>query len=220
VIDEAQDGEPLHFALLRDLFPYARYTILGDVNKSIGKHADASLYQHISTILAKEKSTFATMEKSFRCTEEIWRYSSKFLPANSVGQCFSRSGEEPGVHRAGSLMEMDDMLAEEAAACNEKGYASIGLICKTEKDASVLYERLKMRMTLRFIDHDSAAELKGTLVLPIYMAKGLEFDAVLICDADGEHYRTEGDKGLLYIACTRALHRLNIFYTGEISPLL
>jgi DNA helicase-2/ATP-dependent DNA helicase PcrA len=115
---------------------------------------------------------------------------------------------------------MDEMLAEEAAACKEKGFGSIGLICKTDKDASIIYERLKTRMTMRFIDHESAAELKGTLVLPIYMAKGLEFDAVLICDADGEHYRTEDDKGLLYIACTRALHRLNIFYTGEISPLL
>ncbi len=220
VIDEAQDEELLHFALLRDLCPYARYTILGDVNQSIGKPADTSMYQHISAILNKGKSTFATMEKSFRCTEEIWRFSAKFLPPNMAGLCFSRSGEEPVVHGALSLSKMDDLLTEEAAACKEKGYGSIGLICKTEKDASIVYERLKSRMALRFIHHDSVAELKGTLVLPIFMAKGLEFDAVLVCDADQEHYHTEGDKGLLYIACTRALHRLNLFYTGEISPLL
>jgi DNA helicase II / ATP-dependent DNA helicase PcrA len=220
VIDEAQDEEPLHFALLRALFPHARYTILGDVNQAIGKQADTSMYQQISAILGKGKSTYATMEKSFRCTEEIWRYSAKFLPPNMAGQCFSRSGEEPVVHGAASLSEMDDLLAEEVAACKEKGFGSIGLICKNEKDASILYQRLNRRMELRFIHHDSVADLKGTLVLPIYMAKGLEFDAVLICDADHMHYHTEDDKRLLYIASTRALHRLNLFYSGEISPLL
>jgi DNA helicase-2/ATP-dependent DNA helicase PcrA len=220
VIDEAQDEELMHFALLRDLCPYARYTILGDINQSVGKQSDASMYQQIGAILAKGKTTFATMEKSFRCTEEIWRYSAGFLASGMAGQCFSRSGEEPAVHRAGSLPQMDELLAEEVAVCNEKGYGSVGLICKTEKDAAIIYDRLKNRMSLRFIHHDSVAELKGTLVLPIYMAKGLEFDAVLVCDADQEHYRTEDDKGLLYIACTRALHRLNLFYAGEISPLL
>jgi DNA helicase-2/ATP-dependent DNA helicase PcrA len=220
VIDEAQDEELLHIAILRDLCPYARYTILGDVNQSIGKPADISMYQQISAILGKGKTTFATMEKSFRCTEEIWRFSAKFLAPGMAGQCFSRSGEEPVVHRAASLSMMDDMLTEEVAACKEKGYGSIGLICKTEKDAFIVYERLKSRMALRFIHHDSVAELKGTIVLPIFMAKGLEFDAVLVCDADQEHYRTEDDKRLLYIASTRALHRLNLYYVGEISPLL
>ncbi len=220
VIDEAQDDELLHIALLRDLCPYARYTILGDVNQSIGKPADISMYQQIRAILGKGKSTYATMEKSFRCTEEIWRFSARFLAPGMAGQCFSRSGEEPVVHRAASLSKMDDMLSEEVAACKEKGYGSIGLICKTEKDASIVYERLKNRMALRFIHHDSVAELKGTLVLPIFMAKGLEFDAVIVCDADIEHYHTQDDKQLLYIASTRALHRLNLFCAGEISPLL
>jgi DNA helicase-2/ATP-dependent DNA helicase PcrA len=124
------------------------------------------------------------------------------------------------VHCAASLSEMDDLLTKEVAACKEKGFGSIGLICKNEKDASILYQRLNDRMELRFIHQDSVADIKGTLVLPIYIAKGLEFDAVLICDADQMHYHTEDDKRLLYIASTRALHRLNLFYTGEISPLL
>ncbi len=220
VIDEAQDEELLHFALLRELFPNASYTILGDVNQAVGKQEDVSLYQQISSILGKEKSTFATMEKSFRCTMEIWRFSARFLPSGMAGQCFSRSGEEPAVHGAGSLQGMDEALAKEVASCREKGYQSIGLICKTEQDASVLYERLKSRMELRLIRHDSAANIAGILVLPVYMAKGLEFDAVLVCDADQEHYHTEDDKRLLYIASTRALHRLHLFYTGEISPLI
>ncbi|WP_334306013.1 ATP-binding domain-containing protein [Anaerocolumna sp. AGMB13025] len=52
------------------------------------------------------------------------------------------------------------------------------------------------------------------------MSKGLEFDAVLICDADSTNYHSEDDKKLLYIASTRALHRLNLFCKGEASLLL
>lgn len=75
-------------------------------------------------------------------------------------------------------------------------------------------------MDIRLEKSDSTAVLNGTFIIPVYMYKGLEFDAVLICDADYEHYSTKEDKKLLYIACTRALHRLNLFYTGTVSPLL
>ena len=57
-------------------------------------------------------------------------------------------------------------------------------------------------------------------ILPSYMAKGLEFDAVLICDGDSDTYQTGDDRKLLYIECTRALHRLSLFCQGELTPLL
>ncbi len=220
VLDEAQDEYPLYFAILRELFPYARYTILGDVNQTIGKQADISLYDLIGKTLGKEKSTLVSMEKSFRCTMEIWRFSTRFLEPGTAGQCFSRSGEEPAVHRAEDLSQMDEMLIREVAACKEKGHQSIGLIAKTERDAFALYGRLKHRLDVRLIHNGAMADIRGTLILPIYLAKGLEFDAVLVCGTDQKHYHAQSDKRLLYIACTRALHRLNLFYMGEISPLL
>jgi DNA helicase-2/ATP-dependent DNA helicase PcrA len=72
----------------------------------------------------------------------------------------------------------------------------------------------------QLITSDAQADLSGPFLIPVYLAKGLEFDAVLICDADQQHYHRADDKNLLYIACTRALHRLNLFYTGAVSPLL
>jgi DNA helicase-2/ATP-dependent DNA helicase PcrA len=112
------------------------------------------------------------------------------------------------------------MIISEIISCRKKDYESIGLICKTEKDAASLYERLKDRIDIQLIKSDGKADLKGIFIIPVYLSKGLEFDAILICDVDSEHYNTEDDKKLLYIACTRALHRLNLFYTGDISPLL
>jgi len=102
----------------------------------------------------------------------------------------------------------------------KRQYESIGLICKTEKDAAFLYQRLKDRVDVQLIKNDGKPDLRGVFIIPVYLSKGLEFDAVLICDADEEHFSTADDKRLLYIACTRALHRLSLFYTGAASPLL
>lgn len=220
VIDEAQDYYPIHFEILNELFPQSRYTILGDINQTIGKPEDVSLYAQISRIFGKEKSTLVTMDKSFRCTSEILGYSAKFLDQGFPINSFSRNGDVPAVWQAPCLPELDKMIAREVLFCRGKDYRSVGLICKTEKDAVSLYGRLRDKLDIQLIRCDGSVDLNGVFAIPIYMAKGLEFDAVLICDADRDHFNSEDDKKLLYIACTRALHRLNLFYTGDISPLL
>lgn len=220
VIDEAQDYYPIHFEILKILFDKARFTVLGDINQTIEKHESLSLYDELQAILKKEKSTLITMSKSFRCTNEIINYSAKFVQPYIDIKSFSRNGEQPEVYFAENHSKFDDLLIDEVLLCKEKGYQSIGLICKSQRDASALYCSLKEKLDIQLITSDSMIDIKGIFIIPVYMAKGLEFDAVLICDADNEHYVTEDDKKLLYIACTRALHRLNLFYIGEISPLL
>jgi DNA helicase-2/ATP-dependent DNA helicase PcrA len=79
---------------------------------------------------------------------------------------------------------------------------------------------LKDIIAVPLIRNGSTADLQGVFIIPVYMSKGLEFDAVLICDVDSTNYHREEDKKLLYIACTRALHRINLFCEGEASPLL
>ena len=58
------------------------------------------------------------------------------------------------------------------------------------------------------------------MLMPVYMAKGLEFDAAILCDADEKNYRNSFDRQLLYVSWTRALHRLAILYTGKPSRYL
>jgi DNA helicase-2/ATP-dependent DNA helicase PcrA len=220
VIDEAQDYYPIHFEILNSLFPNSRYTVLGDVNQTIGKREDLTLYEQVSKTLNKKKSALVTLDKSFRCTEEILTYSAKFLDRKFKLNSFSRKGEPPAVFTANNISALDDLVIAEILTCREKDYRSIALICKTEKDAALLYERLKSKTDIRLMKSEAEIDLCGEFILPVYMSKGLEFDAVLICDADMKHYYSEEDKNLLYIACTRALHRLNLFYSGEVSPLL
>ena len=106
-------------------------------------------------------------------------------------------------------------IVEEVNVCREKGFRSIGLLCKTEKSAAFLFGKLKTAIDLQFIKSESVTDLQGTFIIPLYMAKGLEFDAVIICDADRENYADEDDRNLLYIACTRALHRLTLIRGEE-----
>jgi DNA helicase-2/ATP-dependent DNA helicase PcrA len=220
VIDEAQDYYPLHYEIFNLLYPNAKYTILGDINQTLEKRADLSLYEQIGKILGKKKSSLVIMDKSFRCTNEILAYSSKFIEQGADIKSFNRSGDEPQVYAAETQASLTDMIVSEVKSCLEKGYRSIGLICKGEKSASSLYEHLKGRVDVQLITNKSAAALQGVFIIPVYMSKGLEFDAVLICDADARSYSTEDDKKLLYIASTRALHRLNLFCKGEVSLLL
>lgn len=220
VIDEAQDYYPIHFEILNLLFPKSRYTILGDINQTIGKQENLSLYERVNKILCKKKSTLITMDKSFRSTSEILEFSKKFLNDDFKINSFSRKGNAPIVHSSSTLAELKDNIINEIKTSRENNYQSIGLICKTEKEASSLYEILKDEIQIKLIKSNSMAALDGTFIIPIYLSKGLEFDSVLILNTDKNTYYSKDDKNLLYIACTRALHRLSLFYTGEISPLL
>ena len=220
VIDEAQDYYPMHFEILNLLFPKSGYTVLGDINQTIEKQEDLSLYYQFARILNKRISTFVSLDKSFRCTSEILEFSSRFLDRSFKINSFNRKGDKPEIYTAKDLSALDDMIVSEILFCRKKNYESIGLICKTEKDAASLYQRLKDRVDIRQVKSDGKTNLKGVFTIPIYLSKGLEFDAVLVCDADEEHFSTADDKKLLYIACTRALHRLSLFCTGAASPLL
>jgi DNA helicase-2/ATP-dependent DNA helicase PcrA len=220
VIDEAQDYYPLHYEVFNLLFAHAKFTILGDINQTLEKSEDLSLYDQIRKILNKKKSSLATMDKSFRCTNEILKYSSKFIEQSLVIKSFNREGEEPRVYCASDQKSLADLIVSEIELCKGKGYKSIGLICKTEKNAVTLHHRLKDKTDVTLIRNGSATDLQGVFMIPVYMSKGLEFDAVLLCDANSANYHREEDKKLLYIACTRALHRLNLFGEGEVSPLL
>ncbi len=220
VLDEAQDADALHIALLGLLFPWARFTILGDVHQTVAGTAELSLYDDIKDILRRPNHLLVRMEKSFRCTREIWAYSAAFLPPGEAGECFSRSGAPPRVLGAPDEGALDDLMVQEALDAQAQGCLSVALLCKTSRDARALYERLKGRLSLRLVEDDGALDTQGIFVTSLYVAKGLEFDAVLVCGADAARYRDREDAKLLYIACTRALHRLSVCYAGQVSPLL
>ena len=133
---------------------------------------------------------------------------------------FSRSGAQPEIHVAACRKALCDRIVSEAKSCLKEGYRSIGLICKTEQNSMSLYRCLKDKIEVKVIKNEGEAAFQGIFIIPVYLSKGLEFDAVAICDAGYENYRSGEDKRLLYVACTRALHRLSLLCEGTASPLI
>ena len=172
VIDEAQDYYPIQYEIFHLLFQNAKFTVLGDMNQTLEKQEDISLYELIGRILNKKKASLITMDKSFRCTNEILQYSLKFIDRRPELQSFNRKGEEPKAYTAMDQAALSELIITEVEGCREKGYRTIGLICKNEKNANVLYRALKDRLEIQMIKDESVTDLQGVFIIPVYLSKG------------------------------------------------
>ncbi|MFD2877323.1 ATP-binding domain-containing protein [Paenibacillus rhizoplanae] len=96
------------------------------------------------------------------------------------------------------------------------------MITKTADESREAYEILTAggAAGLLHITKDTPAFKKGVQVIPAYLAKGVEFDAVLIYDASPQTYHRERERKLFYTACTRAMHRLQLYTAGEWTPFV
>ncbi|NLJ58181.1 MAG: AAA family ATPase [Tissierellia bacterium] len=220
VVDEAQDYYPIHYCILKDIFRGAKFTIVGDINQSVEKQSQLSLYDDIISIFNFEKSNKIILNKSYRSSYEISKFSSKLLDTGTETEFFKRQEEEPKVIKS-SKENIHNNIINTIEDYLSQGFGSIAVICKNRKEASDLYFKLSNKIKVKLIDYlDYDTTLEGPLIIPVYLAKGLEFDGVIIYETNNINYYTQFDKKLLYIACTRALHRLSLFYTGKITPLL
>lgn len=219
VVDEAQDYYPIHFEILKELFKNSKFTILGDINQSIEKEATLSIYEDVKNILDKKRSLTVYMNKSFRCSYEISKFSNRFLDENIQIESFERHEEEPKVIEADTTCDLDGKIVKYIADYKNLNYKSIAVLCKSMNECEKVYKRLKNKIDIKIIDGNNES-INGVVVMPVYMAKGLEFDCVIVYETNSSNYKTEFDKRLLYIASTRALHKLVLFYTGSKSKYL
>ena len=219
IIDEAQDYYPLQYDIFHLLFPNAKATILGDINQSLTRRVDSNFYDQVQQSLAIENTVRYTLNKSFRCSTEILRFGLQFLSEAPSIESFNRNGEAVALNACADFAALCETIVAEVDACRAKGYESICLITKSEAACQRLHRALRDRMAVHQLrSHDDT--LQGTLIMPVSMTKGLEFDAVLLCDADATTYRDAEDASLLYVIATRALHRLAILCEGTPSPLI
>ncbi|MEW6183297.1 MAG: UvrD-helicase domain-containing protein [Bacillota bacterium] len=220
VVDEAQDYYPLQYEVFNLLFGDARYTVLGDVHQAVEKDEDPSLYNVVSDIFRKSRTVKIFLNKSYRASFEINAFTNKLLDNKPDLVPFERHEAEPVVVSAVTPEALDAAVERDIAFCLEEGCESVAVICKTRKEAEQLYEKLSKSMDITLIGGNEDEIGGGALVIPVYLAKGLEFDAVLVYGVSRDNYAGELDRRLLYVACTRALHRLTLYYTGEISPFI
>ena len=215
VIDEAQDYYPMQYEVIKLLFHHARFTVLGDINQEMEKNQGQSVYDSIIEILGKKKSVKLSLNKSYRSSYEISKFNQKLLGGEQRIIPFERHEEEPIIVEKDTKELLDEAIIEDIDNYKKQGYQSIAIVCKNQREAEALYKRLIIQEDIKIINSRTEEVEKGVSIIPTYMAKGLEFDVVMVYDVSKENYNSQLDKRLLYIACTRALHRLSLYYFGE-----
>jgi len=215
IVDEMQDYTPLQYRVLAHLYP-CKKTILGDRNQSVNPLSSSSA-ESIRDVLPGTECV--TMNKSYRSTYQITQLAQTIVH-NPDLMPIERHGEPPQILGFRSKREELKFLEQQVGGFADTEFNTLAIICKNQSDADKLYEALGSRPDVRLIDAESKVFSSGVIISTAYLAKGLEFDQVLVPFCTAKEYQTSIDRHMLYVAVTRAMHSLTISYTGEKSPFL
>ncbi|MBR6614916.1 MAG: AAA family ATPase [Lachnospiraceae bacterium] len=226
VIDEAQDFGMMVYSVLKFCIKDCTYTIMGDVSQNI--HFDYGLndWEELKSLYISDLlDSFGILKKSYRNTVEISKFATKILQHGTFStypvEPIIRHGEEPKLLQANSSNSLFEQAAAICREWQEKGLATIAIICRDETSAKEAADNLRPMIELLDNPMETAEFGNGVMVLPVEYTKGLEFDAVLILEPSREDYPVDdGHAKLLYVAATRALHELCVLYTDNLTGLL
>ena len=208
LIDEMQDYSPIQYKVIQKLFP-CRKTVLGDAGQSVNPYGSSTAETIQKSLTASE---IMKLCKSYRSTFEITDFAQKIHP-NAELEPVARHGEKPQILQFGSAVEELSGIMGLISTYRKSGYKSLGIICKTEQQARKMADTLKSYANdISFLSSQSSAFVQGIVIISAHMAKGLEFDEVIIPQTDERNYRSEIDKSMLYVAVTRAMHRLTLTF--------
>lgn len=220
-IDEIQDYTPFQLAYLKYNFPRAKFTMLGDLNQAIfTKDESRSLLKQISGLFDPKKTDVVQLTKSYRSTKEITDFTKQILRQGEKIEAFNRRGPKPALWERSNEQEAIEALVKILDKNNEN-QRTTAVITKDLASAKQVAEQLKQKgEKATLIATANQRLVPGTLVVPSYLAKGLEFDAVVMWDASKENYHKLDETQLVYTITSRAMYELDIIYIGEKSPLL
>ncbi|ARN95783.1 ATP-dependent DNA helicase [Levilactobacillus brevis] len=220
-IDEIQDYNAFQLAFLKFSFPRARFTMLGDLNQAIfTKENSRTLLQELSTMFDPDKTRVVQLTQSYRSTQQVTDFTKHILKNGEAVTAFAREGELPTVtvanDEAGALKKVIAQVQK-----NEADQETTAIIGKDLADCRALTDQLKAAgASVTLIQSENQRLAPGTIVVPSFLAKGLEFDAIIVWQASASRYAAEDERQLLYTICSRAMHRLSLVAVGEVSPLL
>lgn len=217
-IDEAQDYSPFQFEMIRQFFPHCKLTVLGDVNQQLHADLGTADYRTIVDIFTLKSAAMIQLHKSYRSTQEIARFSQQILGLPQDQEMVNRSGEKPQL-RMVTRDTVHEELIKGVQELQAKGAQSIAVICKTAAEAAELYRLLQKDVQFHLLTKEDYEFTRETVIIPSYLAKGLEFDAVIVY-LNGENAYQPHERNLLYMVCTRALHDLHLYQVGSLSPTI
>ena len=224
VIDEAQDFSLFNFDVLKTIYSNATFSIYGDLAQSIYNYRSIDHWGELSQIFPDIKQI--NLNKSYRTTDEIMKTAD--LVAKHIGM-----NQSEDVIRHGNHVEFHDYdmesapqhIKEKIEEYRAKGYKSIAIISKNDLLTNYINDDLSFigvqaqNITSTSNDYDIKNDV---ITISNAIAKGLEFDAVILNNASENVYNSDNDLDmkLLYVALTRALHEVDVVYDKELTKPL
>ena len=227
VIDEAQDLGEFNFYVLKESLPASTFSIFGDLAQSIYDYRGINNWNEVNEVMFSGNGEIVNFNKSYRTTAEIMESADDVL--DSIGLSRSdmvvRHGNPVQVSEIEDVNNIPEYIAEKICEYKEKGYKTIAVISKTDLLSNYINKALKMfgiNIPNVTANDDLIDEKFRVCTISNQLAKGLEFDAVILNNANEEIYSSNSslDMKLLYVALTRALHELDIVYSGTITKPL
>lgn len=223
VVDEAQDFSPFQMYALKAVCRTDMITLLGDVSQGIHSYRSIDSWQElIGPVFKEDHVTYLTLEQSYRTTIEIMAYANRCLrhwdnPHVIMAKPVIRHGESPKTLAFDGEKKLVSALETEIEGLFQKGHQSIAVICKTEDECQQLMKTLKNHHPV-CLTGDETEYHAGLVLLPAYVAKGLEFDVTLIVSITEQYSLDPLDIKLLYVASTRAMHHMAYFFLESLAP--
>ncbi len=213
VIDEMQDYTPVQYAVIKKLFS-CKMTILGDIGQAV--HPYISTSKELFTRLF-ESIEYVVLTKSYRSSCEIIQFAQKIQKQQI--EPIERHGEQPVIISCDDSNSELESMVQLIDDHKNSSYSTLGIICRTKEQAKELYDKLA-KPDINLLEFSSTKFTGGITITTSFMAKGLEFDEVIVPFANTVNYHSDYERGLLYIACTRSMHKLTLTYQGEMTNFL
>lgn len=205
VIDEAQDYTKTQYQILFSIFKNANYTILGDINQTINPYYKYDSLETLKELLPSVE--YLELLKTYRSSEEIIKYTNQILDLKHIS-AIRRSNQKEIITKTITTNLKEELIKDIQNLQQE--FKSIAIITKTEEETNKLYELTKDSLSINKINKEKEEYNRNLVILPSYIAKGLEFDAVIVY-SDLENSYTKAEKYLFYVSCTRAQHQLIVY---------
>jgi DNA helicase II / ATP-dependent DNA helicase PcrA len=216
-IDEAQDYSYFQFAALKEGFETELFTIVGDLAQGIHSYRGLNSWQPVLKDIFPN-ANYQSLQKSYRTTVEIMNLANDILMLLDQDlpkvQPVIRHGQKPCFKPIDpmNLEQIRLKLEEDITSLKKEELHSIAIIGRTDKECLKIQQLLKGSPLPIQLLEEKQEMMKGHIViLPSYLSKGLEFDAVLLVCLDEPYSQVDLDIKLLYVSMTRPMHRLYLY---------
>ena len=225
-IDEAQDFSYFQFSALKEGFETDLFTIVGDLAQGIHSYRGLNSWEPLVKDIFPD-ANYKTLQKSYRTTVEIMHLANEILSIMDKDmpkvQPVIRHGDKPSFTKIdpANLDLVKEILEQDIHLLKEEELNSIAIIGRTDRECIRIHQMLEnSNLPIQLLEEKQDMKKGSVVILPSYLSKGLEFDAVLIVTLEESYAEEELDIKLLYVAMTRPMHKLYLYGDSTAQLLL